>query len=83
MHVSCRQKRRKYVDHALADQCRKFERNNPSSISEFFNKLSYKWETGTAKQYLESLDEWIQICLICHLAEGYINDKTRTDLNTI
>ena len=56
---------------------RNFKANNPNSISEFFNELSYKWQMGKAKEYLESLDERIQICLICHLVEDYFNDTTR------
>jgi hypothetical protein len=56
---------------------RNFKRDNPSSLSDFLNELSCKWQTGNAQEYLETLDEWIQICLICHLAEDYINDKLK------
>jgi hypothetical protein len=49
--------------------------HNPSLISEVFNNLSYRWQEGKAREYLESLEESLQHCLICHLAEDYINDK--------
>jgi|688.fasta_scaffold67297_8 hypothetical protein len=51
------------------------KKQNPCLISKVFNELSYKWQEGKAKEYLESLEEWLQYCLICHLAEDYINDK--------
>ena len=52
------------------------KRQNPSRISQVFNELSYKWQDGKAKEYVESLDEHLQYCLICHLAEDYVNDKS-------
>jgi hypothetical protein len=55
------------------------KKHNPSLISQVFNELSYKWQDGKAKEYIESLEEWLQYCLICHLAEDYVNDKS---LNT-
>ncbi len=51
------------------------KKQNPSLISKVFNELSYKWQEGKAREYLESLEEWLQYCLICHLAGDYINDK--------
>lgn len=47
-----------------------------STISEHFNKLSYEWQIGNARAYLESLAPELQYNVICHLMEDYINDKT-------
>jgi hypothetical protein len=69
------------VEKALKHQesCRAFEKYDPDSISKCFNALSYSWQTGNARQYLESLDECVQFCLICHLSKDYINDKVRAN----
>jgi len=56
--------------------CNNLPEYEPSLISEVFNELSYKWQEGKAKEYLESLEESLQYYLICHLAEDYINDKS-------
>ncbi len=60
---------------------RNFKANNPNSISEFFNELSYKWQMGKAKEYLESLDKFIQIYLICYLVEDCVNDLVEDYVN--
>jgi hypothetical protein len=49
-------------------------------ISEHFNKLSYEWQMGNAKAYLESLATDLQYYIICHLMEDYINDKTSSEV---
>jgi hypothetical protein len=50
--------------------------NEPSLLSGIFNELSYKWQEGKAKEYLDSLEESLQHCLICHLAEDYIYNES-------
>ena len=61
------------------DNYKNFKKSNPVLISDVFNTLSYKWQVGKAREYLESLEEWLRCCLICHLAEDYVNDKSRLD----
>lgn len=60
--------------HMDSYKCAKTEKL--SVISEHFNKLSYEWQMGKAKPYLESLATELQYYIICHLMEDYINDKT-------
>ena len=45
-------------------------------IKDYFNQLSLEWQNGNAREYLESLEAEIQYCIICHLMEDYINDKS-------
>ena len=70
------------VDRALTykDSCKHFKIDNPSLMSDTFNELSHNWQMGEAREYIESLEEGLQECLICHLVEDYVNDKTRTDM---
>lgn len=51
-----------------------------SIIQEHFNKLSYEWQMGNARAYLESLASDLQDYIICHLMEEYINDKTSKEV---
>jgi hypothetical protein len=44
-------------------------------IKDDFNTLSFEWQKGDARKYLESLAEEIRYCIICHLMEDYVNDK--------
>jgi hypothetical protein len=61
------------------DYYKTFKMNNANLVSDSFDTLSYKWQMGKSKEYLESLEVDLQYCLICHLAGNYINDKTRLD----
>ena len=65
------------VDRALTHKsfCKEFKTQNPSLISDTFNTLSYNWQMGKSREYLESLEEELQSCLICHLAEDYFYDQ--------
>ena len=56
-----------------------FKRENPHLVSDSFNILSFQWQIGRSREYLESLAEEVQYSIICYLAENYINDKTRAD----
>ncbi|BBC22568.1 hypothetical protein ABRG53_0311 [Pseudanabaena sp. ABRG5-3] len=47
-------------------------------IQEHFNRLSYEWQMGNAKNYLESLATELRYYIICHLMLDYMNDKQRT-----
>ncbi|PZO38462.1 MAG: hypothetical protein DCF19_16185 [Pseudanabaena frigida] len=55
-----------------------FKDENHRLVSDSFNMLSYQWQMGRSREYLESLDIEVQYSLICSLAENYINDKSRT-----
>ena len=61
----------KYMAHYRARK-----REKRSLISEHFNTLSFEWQHGNAKVYLESLDKELRDCIICHLMEDYVIDKT-------
>lgn len=65
------------VDRALTYKTfyRQFKTYNPCLMSDIFNALSHNWQMGKARDYLESLEEWLQSCLICHLAEDYFYDQ--------
>ena len=54
-----------------------FKRDNTRLVSDSFDTLSYNWQMGKSREYLKSLEINLQHCLICHLAEDYINDKPR------
>jgi hypothetical protein len=56
--------------------CKKEKR---STLSEHLSKLSCAWQMGNANEYLESLNAELQQCIICHLMEDYVNDKTRAE----
>lgn len=47
-------------------------------IQEHFNKLSYEWQMGNARGYLESLATDLQYYIICHLMDDFISDKQLT-----
>ena len=53
-----------------------FHGYNPSLISKVVNELSIMWQMGKARDYLESQEEWLQHCLICHLFEDYFVDTS-------
>lgn len=65
------------VDRALKYKAyfRDFSARNSNVMSDIFNRLSYNWQMGKAREYLESLEEWLQGCLICHLVEDYFYDQ--------
>lgn len=61
----------KYQDHyQILGKC------SPVLLSDIFNILSYEWQAGKAKEYFESLEEWIRCCLICCLVEDYAGNKS-------
>ncbi len=45
-------------------------------ISNHFNILSFEWQKGNARAYLESLDAELQNCIICYLMEDFVIDRT-------
>jgi hypothetical protein len=58
------------------DKYRVSKQKKLGTISDAFNKLSFEWQKGNARQYLESLEPELQYCIICHLMDDYINDKS-------
>ena len=56
-----------------------FKTENLGLLTKAVDTLSYQWQMGNAKQYLESLSIDFQYYLICHLADGYIIDKVSRD----
>jgi hypothetical protein len=56
-----------------------FKIENLGLLTKTVDTLSYQWQMGNAKQYLESLSIDFQYYLICHLADGYIIDNVSRD----
>ena len=81
LDILCNEFGNELVSQALKykDHYKTFKMNNASLVSASFDTLSYKWQMGKSREYLESLERDLQYCLICHLAGNYINDKTRLD----
>ncbi len=79
LDILCNEFGNQLVSQALErkDYYKTFKRDNASLVSDSFDALSYKWQMGKSREYLESLELDLQHCLICHLAEDYINDKPR------
>lgn len=46
-----------------------FKKNNPNLVLDTWNTLSYQWQQGKAKEYLESLALDLQHTMICHLID--------------
>lgn len=49
---------------------REFQRKNSRLFTEAFNMLSYHWQMGRSREYLESLALEVQYSLICYLSES-------------
>jgi len=62
------------------DSYKSYKTEKRSIIQEHFNKLSYEWQMGNARGYLESLATELKYYIICHLMEDYINDKTSQEV---
>ena len=59
---------------------RDFKRKNSRLFLEAFNMLSYHWQMGRSREYLESLTLEVQYSLICYLSESHIGDIHPLDL---
>ena len=59
---------------------RDFKRKNSRLFLDTFNLLSYHWQMGRSKEYLESLTLEMQYSLICYLSESQIGDHHPLDL---
>jgi hypothetical protein len=53
------------------DSYKIYKKEKYSIIQEHFNKLSYEWQMGNARGYLESLAIDLQYYIICHLMDDY------------
>ena len=75
--ILCNEFGREKVKQALTfkKHYRSFKKENYSLVSDSFNNLSYQWQMGRSREYLESLAVEVQYSLICYLAENYIYDK--------
>ena len=65
------------VDHTVKyREChRGFYKENFSLISRAFYPLLYYWQTGKAREYLETLHHCVQCCLIGILLEDYVQQE--------
>ena len=59
---------------------RDFKRKDPRLFLDAFNKLSYHWQIGKAREYLESLALEVQYSLICYLSESQMGDNHLLDV---
>lgn len=59
------------------DSYNRFKQDNFKIIVEHFNRLSYEWQLGNARNYLESLATELQYYIICHLMDDYYSDKNK------
>ncbi len=59
---------------------RDFKRKNARLFLEAFNMLSYHWQMGRSREYLDSLTLEVQYSLICYLSENQMGENHPLDL---